>query len=199
METQSLNPQMPPGRSAEDLGHPGPPPPQPYAVQPPGSVLHKSPGIAALLSLMPGLGHVYNGLYQRAVIFFALVAGSMSLAVVSELPLFGVMSVFFWLFSLLDAYRQARLINHGYATDLGLLEQPQRFRPGQGALAVGVVLIVTGALELLSRFGLWDWRWIDQLWPVVLIALGIALVVLWMRERGKDGSEMAGWEASEEV
>lgn len=208
METQSMNPQMPHSLSDPNPGRfePQPPtapaagaPPQPYAAQPPGSVLHKSPGIAALLSLMPGLGHIYNGLYQRGMIFFALVAGAISLGVTSEVPLFGVVAFFFWLFSLLDAYRQARLINHGYATDLGLLEQPQRLRPGQGALAAGVALILIGALELLSRFGLWDWSWIDQLWPVVLIAVGVVLVVLWKRERGKSGDEVGGWEVSEEV
>lgn len=178
-------PQMAPHRGPQ----PASPPPQPYDPQPPGSVLHKSPGIAAILSLMPGLGHIYNGLYQRGLIFFALVAGTTTLGVATDVPPFGVVAFFFWLFCLLDAYRQARLINHGYATDLGLLEQPQRLRPGQGGLIVGILLIAGGTLELLSRFGIWNWRWMEQLWPLILIAIGGALVWMWLRERGRSGGE----------
>ncbi|HEV8268928.1 MAG TPA: hypothetical protein VGR00_11855, partial [Thermoanaerobaculia bacterium] len=56
-----------------------PPPPPPPAVFPvaasvaaaPGTQL-KSPGLAGVLSALPGLGHVYLGLYQRAAAFFTI-------------------------------------------------------------------------------------------------------------------------------
>ena len=50
-----------------------PSPPSP-GVAPP---LPKRPLLAAFFAFFPGLGHVYNGLYQRAITFFALFKRSM--------------------------------------------------------------------------------------------------------------------------
>jgi len=53
---------------------PPPPPPPPVAPAPvaavqPVIVERKSPGLAGFLSVFPGLGHLYLGLYQRAFAF----------------------------------------------------------------------------------------------------------------------------------
>lgn len=37
----------------------------------------------------------------------------------------------------------------------------------------GLILIVVGSLLLANNFGLLQWGWLRQWWPVLLIALGL--------------------------
>jgi len=37
----------------------------------------------------------------------------------------------------------------------------------------GIILIVVGAVLLANNFGLLEWGWLRQWWPMALIALGI--------------------------
>jgi purine-cytosine permease-like protein len=37
----------------------------------------------------------------------------------------------------------------------------------------GIILVIAGALLLASNFGLLQWGWLYQWWPVFLIALGV--------------------------
>jgi hypothetical protein len=52
--------------------------------------------------------------------------------------------------------------------------QPRRSASG---LWVGAFLILVGAYFLLSNLGFLDWLSWDLVWPVVLIAVGLYLVV----------------------
>lgn len=56
-------------------------------------------------------------------------------------------------------------------------EQAPPAAPASGAWLAGAILILIGLIFLLQNFGLfWWWRW-GQLWPVILIAIGIALLL----------------------
>lgn len=167
-------------------------PPPPAAPAPPAPLAsgqlpfeRKSPLLAGLLSGFPGLGNVYNGLYLRGLIQFLIVAGLMGLANHRDTP-FNVMSlIFFWAFNVLDAYRQAVLINYGYAQDLGLLDQPQRPKAGQGGLVAGVLLTLIGIVATLEQYVNISLDWLYDLWPVFLIGVGLWLIVAALRERKK--------------
>ena len=37
----------------------------------------------------------------------------------------------------------------------------------------GLILIVVGAALLAANFGLLQWAWLQQWWPVLLIAVGV--------------------------
>lgn len=37
----------------------------------------------------------------------------------------------------------------------------------------GIILIVLGCLFLAHNFGLFDWGWLRQWWPLILIAVGV--------------------------
>ena len=37
----------------------------------------------------------------------------------------------------------------------------------------GIILIIAGALLLANNFGYLQWGWMQQWWPVFLIALGV--------------------------
>lgn len=59
---------------------------------------------------------------------------------------------------------------------------------GRGSAIAGVVLIVLGVLFLLDRFPWWHWpHWarLSNLWPVILIAVGVSLIL--QAARGRDG------------
>ncbi len=74
-----------------------------------------SPWAAALLSIIPGLGHWYAGSPRRGLIFFAAIVGGELLGIDFDLTLIGdivgiplgVGATGLWLFCALDAYRTA--------------------------------------------------------------------------------------------
>lgn len=62
---------------------------------------------------------------------------------------------------------------------------------GRGSVVAGAVLIVLGVLFLLDRFPWWHWPlWarFSNLWPVILIAIGVSLIFKAARSRGGKAS-----------
>jgi len=153
--------------------------PQP-AVRPVGQ---KNPILAGVLSLFPGMGHIYNGLYMRGTTFFLVIASLIGITAEGNHPLFGTAIAFFWLFNVIDAYRQATLINYGYAQDLGLLDMPKRPRAGQGGVLAGILLSLIGLTAIADRYLAIRLEWIFDLWPFVLVAIGAWLIVSAIRDR----------------
>ncbi|HEX4961278.1 MAG TPA: hypothetical protein VF173_10605 [Thermoanaerobaculia bacterium] len=168
------------GTPEADVPMPAPAPPLPAAGVSP--VLRKNPGLAALLSLFPGMGNVYNGLYLRGITFFLIIATCMSITIRGH-DLFGLAVAFFWIFNVIDAYRQATLINYGYAQDLGLLDLPRHPRAGQGGLVAGVLLMLIGLFAIVDRY--FDVRldWLLDLWPFALVVGGVWLIWGTIRDR----------------
>jgi hypothetical protein len=164
-----------------------PPPPAP-APSLPTPLTTKTPALAAFLSLFPGLGNVYNGLYLRGLIFFLIIFSMIGIVVKDgdNAPFFGPAIAFFWLLNLVDAYRQAVLINYGYQQDLGILDLPKRPRAGQGGMAAGIILVLIGTYALLEQYVRIDLDWLFDLWPVVAIALGGWLIWGTIRDRKKE-------------
>lgn len=135
----------------------------------------KSPVAASILAAIPfGLGHLYLGQYSRAVAFFAAFWVPM---IYFELPLVGV---FFYFFTIFDAFRQAQLIN--LAAQEGLEAPASAFH---GGIAAGVFLIVLGAVLLLRHWiDFWAIRaFLQDWWPAFLVAIGAWFVYGALRER----------------
>jgi Domain of unknown function (DUF5668) len=175
------NPWTPSGEAAT------PPAPAPaHALPPPLAI--KKPALAAFLSMFPGLGNIYNGLYLRGLIFFLIFITMVGIVVKdgSNAPFFGPAIAFFLLFNIIDAYRQAVLINYGYQQDLGILDLPKRPRPGQGGFAAGVILVLIGVYALLEQYVRIDLDWLFDLWPLLAIALGGWLIWGTVRDRKKE-------------
>jgi len=173
------NPWTPSGEAA--------PPPAPTPALP-APLAIKKPALAAILSVFPGLGNVYNGLYLRGFIFFLIFFTMMGIIITSDGKnafFFGPAMGFFWLFGMIDAYRQAVLINYGYQQDLGILDIPKRPSPGQGGIAAGVILVLIGTYALLEQYVTIDLDWLFDLWPVAAIALGGWLIWGTIRDRKK--------------
>ena len=99
------------------------------ALQSPGpyvSILdsrRKSPALACFLSLMPGLGQVYVGYYQRGFVHAAVVATLITVlsSEIRELtPMVALFLTFFWLYNIIDAGRRAALYNEVLAGRTGI-------------------------------------------------------------------------------
>ena len=186
----SMAPYVPPGT-------PGTAPPvMPPPVSPPWSTMHKSPVLAGFLSMFPGLGHLYLGLYPRGIAFGIAFVISISASAHGRGEFFGPMIAFIWFFAIIDAVRQAHAINRGYVAESGFASAsaPVR-RPAAGAASLfwGVVLMGLGALWLIDRYVDIDWSFLDR-WgaPVAFILLGLALVITHVRRKRRENEEGVG-------
>lgn len=175
METVRPIEQEPPNKEPAPLTAPASPP------------LRKSPLLAAILGLFPGVGHLYDGLYLRGVIYFSLVASLIALGNVEDegTGVLGFVVAFVWVFNIIDAVRQAQLINIGRARDLGIEDAPKAPKGSQGGLFAGLLFLALGTLASLQVFFGVELSWMLHYWPLALLAMGAWLTFAWFRERKK--------------
>ena len=141
----------------------------------------RNPGLAVLLSLVPGLGQMYNGQMLKGVIvlvaFLILATGGGPLDTWDHSGLNTALLVTLYFWNLFDAYWTALRINRA---ELPQLPEAPSFaaRPAQSSAAPawGVLLIVLGFLFLLNNFGA-TWLTWDRVWPLAMLALGIWLLI----------------------
>jgi len=140
----------------------------------------KSPVLAAVLSLMPGLGQIYVGYYVQGFTNIVVIASLITLLAhgIGDLtPLAALFMAFYWLYNIVDAARRAAFYNQALA-GLGPMELPKEIEmPGSGgSLFGGVALIVVGGLALAyTRFG-YSLYWLERWWPAALVIVGAYLV-----------------------
>lgn len=158
---------------------PLPPPPPEHK-----SYGHKSPGLAVFFSLLPGLGHIYLGLYQRGIAFFAAFLSVLWL--VDHADLSGVIVAFVFFFAMFDAHRMATLLGTGAAVTQPTGSPTLPASPGKGNLTLGVVLLLAGALLLYSNFYPLDLSFLADWWPLALILFGLWLVVRDLRSKTRN-------------
>jgi hypothetical protein len=176
---------------------PPPPPPIAYAVPPQVVVEKKSAGLAGFLSMFPGLGHVYLGLYQRAfVIGGAFILGIAMTSHGRGGAFFGPLIGFLWFFAIIDAVRQAKAINRGQLAEAGFAGDTQiRRAVGTGSLTWGVILVGLGTLWLADRYldleAFWDWvgEWGG---PAAIILLGLILIFTHVRKKRSENAAGVG-------
>ena len=161
-----------------------PTPPPPQAPPPPAAAAYiaprRSPGVTVILSCFPGLGHLYLGLYQRGMAFFIAFATSIWLADHSDL---GILIPFIWFFNVIDAYRQAVLINQ--CSDTGIAPEPLKLPKQHGSLGFGVFLLVLGLLLLYNQFYPLDLTFLVDWWPLVLVLAGAYMLAKHFIEQKK--------------
>ncbi len=151
---------IPGATPASAPGLPPLPPPRPVS----------SPGGAFFLGLIPGLGAVYNGEYNKAlihiVVFAAMIVGLNSDIGDNAQVVLSLLLAGFVLYMAMDAMRVARARNLGEAT-VDPLESWSKSRP------VGpIILIGLGVLFLLNNFNWFPFYRIGRLWPLILIGVG---------------------------
>jgi len=144
---------------------------------PPGPAKHAgaNPGVAFLLGFVPGLGAIYNGEYNKALIHI-VAFGAIILGITGA---FGDGLTGFWIVALIafifymaiDSLRTAKARQTGepHQDPLELWTKNRPIGP--------VILIGLGALFLLRNFGVFDiFRLHDIFWPIVLIGVGFLML-----------------------
>lgn len=147
-------------------------------LNPGRSTDRKSPALAAMLSIFPGVGQLYNGELPKAVTFVAGFATCIYLASHTDGEVFFVMAMpFLYFYNLIDAYQSAQRINLMALS--GALPQSQP----EASPLWGWSLIGMGVLLMLNNLGLLRFAWIAKFWPLLLVAAGVALLrgSLWSR------------------
>ncbi len=173
-ETAGSAPQPPP---------PPPPPEAPAASAPTGPIAGRHL-VTVLLALLPGLGHVANGLYLRGIKFFLVALAAVYLA--TEVGLAGMAVAFVWLFNVIDAWRQATLIEQGQRPDAGLADGAKPVTPVQAGLFWGGGIFLLGFLLLLDHTLGFEMRRVWEFWPLGLLVAGGWLMVGALLQRRRD-------------
>jgi hypothetical protein len=153
--------------------------PPPAASLPlPGQPGRPSPAAAFVLGMFPGLGAVYNGEYNKAlvhiIIFIALILGLVSAANADEFSVLAVVALAlllagFVFYMAFDAMRVAQAKSVGQVVNDPLDEFTKNLPLGP------VILIGIGALFLLSNFRVFEFMHLSlgRLWPLIFIAIGV--------------------------
>jgi cell wall-active antibiotic response 4TMS protein YvqF/B-box zinc finger protein len=156
-------------------GSPGVPPP-PILGDPAATTRDSSrnPGVAFLLGfLFPGLGAVYNGEYNKALIHIVVFA-TFILGLSSDMDggmkgVLGILLAGFIFFMAFDAMHTAQARRRGEVR-----EDPLQIWSRQRPIGP-IILIVAGSLFLLNNFELLPFYKIERFWPLVLIAIGVLM------------------------
>lgn len=201
-ENTPQTPPSPPGPAvAPPPAYSAAPPPPPYtapAVPPaylPYPAETKSPALAGFLSMFPGLGHLYLGLYQRGIFFGLAFVICISFSAHGRGEFFGPLIAFVWFFGVIDAVRQAHAINRGFVAEGGFAPSaaPARRASGTASLTWGVILVGIGALWLIDRYVDVDWSFLDR-WgaPAAFILLGLVLIISHVRKKRVENESGVG-------
>jgi len=169
---------------ASVLGHPAPTAatPQAAAFAPAGTTApvahalvsdrkkYNSPGVAFLLGFIPGMGAVYNGEYNKAlihiVVFAAMIVGLSSDIGEGASVALSLLLAGFIFYMVVDSVRTAKAKMTGQVSP-DPLESWTKNRP------VGpIILIVLGAIFLLNNFNWFPFYRLARFWPLILIIAG---------------------------
>ena len=172
----------PPNASAPPPPPPFNPGPSPTAVPSPYRRTDlPSPGVAAFLGFIPGVGAIYNGQYAKGLVhavIFGLIISIMTHAGGESEPMLAFLLVAWMFYMIFEAYHTARKRMMGEPVD----EFSSLVKVGSGAHGFptgAVTLIVLGVILLLNTLDILDFRYVARYWPVVLILAGVYM--LWAR------------------
>ncbi len=167
----------PPPVASPYTAGPGPtgtyvPPPAVPPVPPPVR-LGGSPVVAFILGFFPGLGAVYNGEYNKAlihiVVFAAMIVGLSSDIGAGADTALGLLLAGFIFYMAFDAMRTAKAKQLGHVS-VDPLETWSKDRP------IGpIILIGIGILFLLNNFSWFPFYRIERFWPLILIGVGVLM------------------------
>jgi TM2 domain-containing membrane protein YozV len=133
-----------------------------------------NPALAFILGFMfPGLGAVYNGQYNKAlihiVVFATLILGLSSDMDGGMKAVMGIMLAGFIFYMAFDAMQTAQARRHGEIS-VDPLQAWSKERP------IGpIILIGAGVLFLLYNFDIFPFYRIERFWPLILIAVGVLM------------------------
>ena len=151
----------------------------------------KSPVLALIFGLFPGLGAVYNGQNVKALLHFTLIVGLWTLADIfhSALELiFSLAGAATYFYSLYDAYTSAQHYRAG--EDLKAEDERIKHLLRNNTHLVGAGLIAMGGLSIINYLFP---EILDRFWPVLLILAGLYFLRGPHREAPQPGTDKPGY------
>lgn len=150
----------------------------------------KSPAGAGILSgFFPGAGQLYNGEAPKALLFFLIFAGCISMMPRGPHPFLPLIFAGFYIYQIIDAVQTAKAINlkalgetAAGAAPEGQAGSPAPLAPApakpepQGSIFWGLLLMSVGAIFLLANFDLLSIERVFDFWPVAVIVIGLKIV-----------------------
>jgi LiaI-LiaF-like transmembrane region/B-box zinc finger len=164
--------------------------PHPSGTVPVAVTTGPNPALATILAIFfPfGVASVYLGQYAKGlvhlIIFGVLVAGTNQGG--SAETVFGLGIAFFYVYQIIDAHRSAKALLAGEpAPDpFGLGSALGTENLSAKNIPIGaVILIAIGVLFLLQNIGMFHFHWVGKLWPLILIAIGLRIIMRGPRGR----------------
>ena len=144
-----------------------------------------NPGAAFALGLIPGVGAIYNGDFMKAaihILIFGILVQLQNHVRYGAGALLGMACFAFYFYMAFEAYftaKKRKLAAEGVELETPIDRLHQQFGDIQHKeLWGGVALIIIGGLFLADNFNIVQFDRIGQLWPLVLVGLGI-----WMLKR----------------
>ena len=142
----------------------------------------KSPGLAGVLSFFfPfGTGALYNGQIRKAIIFFFVFAGLVTLQTSGQgQPFLGLMLAGFYFYQIFDAVQTAKAINRR-----GLQMEDQEVEDFEeipemvtsGSVFWGIILRLLGGILLFANFEVISYDAVWEFWPLAIIVVGVKLI-----------------------
>jgi TM2 domain-containing membrane protein YozV len=134
----------------------------------------KSPLIALLLGLVPGLGAAYNGQNVKALVHFVVTVGLWTLADIFHSTLEAALAmtgVAFYLYTLYDAFASAQRQRAG--VNLQVEDERIKLFLRHRTNVCGGLLVCIGALAILNAVFP---HHLYRLWPLLLILAGLYLL-----------------------
>lgn len=154
----------------------------------------KSPAAAGILSgFFPGAGQLYNGEAPKALIFFLIFAGAITMMPHGPHPFLPLIFAAFYIYQIIEAVQTANALNRkalneiaaGQEAGLGAPAVPPvlaRTEP-HGSAFWGLLLIALGALFLLANFDVIAIDRIWDFWPVIVIVIGLKMIFDYSRKK----------------
>ena len=143
----------------------------------------KSPFLAGVLAFFfPfGAGQLYNNQYRKALVFFFVFAGLVTMNSTGDgQPFLGLTLAGFYFYQLFDAVQTSGRINRralqGEEESVEVEEVPDFVKTG--SIFWGIVLIALGFVLLLANFEVFSYDTVFEfLFPFVVFCVGVKLVV----------------------
>ena len=141
----------------------------------------KSPALAGVLSgIFPGIGAIYNRHILKGFIFIIIFAGLITMQQQGEVqPFVALLLAGFYIFQIIDAIQISKSINRKALLgkeeeEVEIEEFPEAIKAG--SIFWGVILLALGGFLLLANFDVISYSTLWDLWPVVVIVIGVKLI-----------------------
>ncbi|MGD0781647.1 MAG: DUF5668 domain-containing protein [Candidatus Aminicenantales bacterium] len=154
----------------------------------------KSPAAAGILSgFFPGAGQLYNGEAPKALIFFLIFAGCISMMPRGPMPFLPLVFAGFYVYQIIEAIQTANAINRkvlnemAAGTGAGVTAPSAPPAPAKaptpGSAFWGSLLIGLGVVFLLANFDVIAIDRIWDFWPVLVIVIGLKMIFDYSRKK----------------